>query len=138
MRVALGAEARGGSGALLGFGLYRAYHLAPGTAMVARFDWARRNAPMLELSAFEAATVVERRIVDARRFELAVGAGPRYELRYGGTGPAAWERGAFAADAVLELSPRALGATLGVRFDQNLTDATRASSLWIELGIEAR
>jgi hypothetical protein len=138
MRIELGGEAHGVSGALLGLGFYRANRLVPGTALLTRIDWTRRTEAMLELSAFAIGAEVARRIVDARRFELAIAAGPRAELRYGGTGPRSWERGALAGDLVVELSPRALGATLGARFDQNLTDATKTSSVWVELAFEVR
>ena len=44
----------------------------------------------------------------------------------------------LAADVTLEMLPRALPATLGVRFHHNLTDASRSSALLLELGFEVR
>lgn len=78
-------------------------------------------------------------MVDARTFELAVGAAPRVEVRYGSDAPmSSWKGAALAGDLMLELVPRSLPATLGLRFHQTLTDTPRNAALLLELGFEVR
>jgi hypothetical protein len=93
---------------------------------------------MEEISELALATNVATRIIDARKFELAIGAGPRFELRYGGGAHSSWRHGAVAGDAVLEVLPRAISGSLGLRLAQDLTDAAKSSSLLLELGFEVR
>src|SRR5690606_26012151 len=123
----------------LGIGLYRTHGVAEGTAISLRLDWLQRDDPMEEVNAFAASIGVTRRVVDARRFELAVGIAPRFELRYGrDAAHSAWDRAAFGGDFTVELVPRALPAVLGLRFHQSLTDDARPSAVMVELGFEAR
>ncbi|HTR55234.1 MAG TPA: hypothetical protein VMJ10_31345, partial [Kofleriaceae bacterium] len=69
----------------------------------------------------------------------AVVAGPRAEIRYGyDSAHSPLGRGALAADLALELLPRALPATLALRFDQDATDSVKSSALVLELGFEVR
>jgi tetratricopeptide (TPR) repeat protein len=138
-RLELGGDVHHASGALLGVGFYRTSAVARGTALVSRLDWTQRDEQMVEVNAFAFGEAITTRILDARKFELAVGAGPRFELRYGsGAGTPAWDRAAISGDLTLELIPRALPATLGLRFDQTLTDSAKSSALLVELGFEVR
>jgi tetratricopeptide (TPR) repeat protein len=139
MRLEIGGDVRGAAGALVGFGLYRTHRVARGTTVPLRFDWTKRNHQMEELSALAFGGGIATRLVDARKLELAIGIGARAELRYGSTAASsAFDRGALAADLSLELLPRAVPATLGLRYEQSLTDSARSSALFVELGFEAR
>jgi hypothetical protein len=94
---------------------------------------------MEEVNAVAASVGLSRRVADARRFEIAAGIAPRFEVRYGSDAPlSSWDRVARGGDITLELLPRALPATLGVRFHQSLTDTARPSALMVELGFEVR
>ncbi|HSD87956.1 MAG TPA: hypothetical protein VLB44_10600, partial [Kofleriaceae bacterium] len=77
-RLELGGDVHNASGALLGVGFYRTSAIARGTAVVARLDWTQRDEQMLEVNAFALSETITTRIVDARKFEVAVGAGPRF------------------------------------------------------------
>ena len=139
MRLELGGDVHDASGALLGVGIYRTSAVARGTALVTRLEWTQRDDQMEEVDAFAIGEGITTRIVDAQKFELAVGAGPRFEIRYGSDAPhSAWDRAAICGDLTLELVPRALPATLGLRFAQSLTDEVKSSSLLLELGFEVR
>ncbi len=139
IRLALGADVHNTSSAQLGVGLYRFHRVAPGTAIAARLDWSQRDDEMEEVNAIALGATLARRIVDARTFELALGLGPRVEVRYSSDATtSSWDRAAISADATLELLPRALPATLGLRFNQSLTDALQGSSVLFELGFEVR
>ena len=135
MRLELGGEVRRASSALLGFGMYESFRIATGTAAYWRLDWTKRDADMAELDAVALGGNLATRLVDARKLELAVGVGARVELRYGNGD---FDRFALAGDVTLEMLPRAIPATVGLRFDHNATDATKASALLLELGFEAR
>ncbi len=139
MRLELGADVRTTSSALLGFGLYRSHRLARGTALAIRADWTQRDDQMEEVNAIGLGGIVTRRLVDTRKLEIAAGIGPRVELRYGSDAtPSSWGRAAIAGDITLELLPRALPATLGLRYHHSLTDAVGSSALVFELGFELR
>jgi tetratricopeptide (TPR) repeat protein len=139
MRLALGADVRNTSSAQLGIGIYRFHRVADGTAIEARLEWSQRDDQLEEVNAVALGGILTRRLVDARTFEVALGVGPRVEVRYGSdVMMSSWDRAAIGADATLELVPRALPATLGVRFHQSLTDATHGSSVLFELGFEVR
>lgn len=139
VRLGLGADVRHASSAQLELGLYRTHRIADGTAIAARLDWLQRDDAMEEVNAFATSIGVARRVVDARRFELAVGVAPRFELRYGSdAAQSAWGRAALAGDVTVELVPRALPAVLGLRFHQSLTDDGHPSALVLELGFEVR
>jgi tetratricopeptide (TPR) repeat protein len=138
MRLELGADVREASGALFGFGLYTTTRQGRGTAIAVRLDWTKRNDEIEELDTFALAGGITTRILDTRKFELAIGVGPRLELRYHRNSITAWNRGALAGDVTLELLPRAIPATLGLRFDQVFTDDAKSSALLVELGFEVR
>jgi hypothetical protein len=139
LRLALGADVHNTSSAQLGIGVYRFHRIAPGTAIAARLEWSQRDDEMEEVNAIALGATMVRRIVDARTFELALGLGPRVEVRYGSDADmSSWDRAAISADATLELVPRALPATLGLRFNHSLTDDSRGSSVLFELGFEVR
>lgn len=139
LRLGVGSDVAGASGALMSIGIYRTHHLARGLAWAWRFDWMKRDGDMLEHKAVAIGGLVATRLLDAHRFELAAGAGPRFELRYGNGIPSStWSRAALGGDVVLELLPRAVPATLGVRFHHALTDPVRSSSVLLELGFEVR
>jgi hypothetical protein len=123
---------------LLGLGYYSTVPVAEGTGIHIRVDWTHRNDAMGEVNAFALASTIATRLVDARKFELAIGVGPRAELRYGYPDGAPRNRAGLGGDAVLELLPRALAASLALRLAQNFTDAVRSSSLLVELGFEVR
>ena len=138
VRLELGSDVRRTSGALVGFGLYRTYHVARGTAWFARFDWTKGDDPMGEVDALALAGGIATRVVDARKFEVAAGIGPRAELRYGYGPGSARDRAGLSGDVTLEVLPRAIPATVGFRLDQTLTDAASGSTLIVELGFEWR
>lgn len=139
VRLAVGSDVGNAGGALLALGVYSSYRVARGTAFTLRFDWTKHDESMQAFKAFELGGTLTRRLVDARKFELSVGVGPRVELRYDRTaeGKTA-DRGAISGDATVELIPRALPATLGLRFKQSLTEGAQSSSLLVELGFEVR
>ena len=139
LRFLVGSDVDNTSGALIGVGLYRWHRLASATAIAWRFDWTKRDDDMVEHKTIALGTNLTRRLLDLRRFELAAIAGVRAELRYGAGIPSPdWNRGGLGGDIGLELLPRALPATLGVRFHHSLTDPARSSSLFVELGFEVR
>jgi tetratricopeptide (TPR) repeat protein len=138
-RLSLGTDVRHASSAMLGLGLYRTHRVAAGTAIPARLEWTQRDDPMEEVNAVAASVGIARRILDAHRFELAAGIAPRFELRYGSdTSSTSWNRVGLGGDVSLEMLPRAVPVTVGVRFHQSFTDPTRPSSLVVELGFEVR
>jgi tetratricopeptide (TPR) repeat protein len=138
-RLGLGTDVHNDTGALLALGIYRTYRVAEATAFTLRGDWAKHDAPMHSFDAFEVGGTFSRRIVDARKVEVTAGIGPRLELRYARTSELLTaDRGAISADATVELMPRALPATLGLRFKQSLTDTSHSSALLLELGFEVR
>jgi hypothetical protein len=113
--------------------------VARGTAVSTRFEWTQRDGVMESLDAVAASVGIARRLVDARKFELAAGIAPRFELRFGSDSTlSSWNRAAIAGDITLELVPRALPATLGLRFHKPLTDPVRSSALLLELAFEVR
>ncbi|MGE5186371.1 MAG: tetratricopeptide repeat protein [Acidobacteriota bacterium] len=138
MRLELGGDVHGASAAQLGIGVYRTNRIAPGVAMNLRLDWTKRDSTMGEGDAFGLGIDVAARVYDARKYELSVIAGPRFELRYGYTNPRTnYDLAAVGGDLELQLLPRALPAAIGVRLDQALTDGS-ATALLVELGYEIR
>jgi predicted Zn-dependent protease len=137
-RFALGSDIHAASGALIGLGVYHHARLARGTTFVTRFEWTQRDNQMAEINAIALAGGVTTRILDARKFEVALGVAPRFELRFPSTESSAWKRAGICGDATLEVQPRGLPAVIGLRFDQSLTDSPRSSSLILELGFEVR
>ncbi len=138
MRLVLGADVHDAAGALSGFGYYLTSEKREGSAYVARLDWTKRNDKTEEVNAFALAGGVVKRIVDARKFELALVGLGRFELRYHRGPDTPWRRVALAGDLSLQVLPRAIPATLGVRFDQVLTDKAKSSAVFVELGFEVR
>ncbi|MEO8698502.1 MAG: hypothetical protein ABI867_00630 [Kofleriaceae bacterium] len=139
IRIELGSDVANASGAIGGIGIYRAHRVSRGTSWAWRFDWLQRDDDHAENQILAVGAGLARRVVDARRFELAAGIGPRAELRFGDNIPSATlGRVALGGDVTLELLPRALPAVLGVRWQQSLTDAARSSALVVELGFELR
>ena len=139
IRLGVGSDIRGTESAILGVGFYRTFRVAPGTAGVARIDWTGRDDPHEELSGVGVSFGITRRLVDTRKFEVAAGIASRFELRYGSSAmTSTWDRGAIAGDFTLDLVPRAMPATLGVRIQQSLTDEKRGTTLLLELGFEVR
>jgi tetratricopeptide (TPR) repeat protein len=138
-RLGLGTDVHNGSGALLAVGIYRTYRVADATAFTLRGDWAKHDAPMHYFNAFEIGGTISRRLVDARKFEMTAGIGPRLELRYGRTSELLTaDRGAVSGDVTVEIMPRALPMTIGVRLKQSLTETSHSSALLLELGLEVR
>jgi tetratricopeptide (TPR) repeat protein len=138
-RLTLGGDVHARSGALLGIGLYRTSRIAEGTAMLMRLDWTKHTDGMDEVDGVALGAGVATRLLDARKLEVAIAVAPVLELRYGAAvGGPRWDRAAIAGDVTLEILPRALPATLGLRFDQCLTEQTRGSALLVELGLEVR
>lgn len=138
-RLVLGSDVRDASGALVGFGIYRAYGIAEATSMPLRFDYFQRDDEMEELNVVGLSIGLSRRVVDAHRFEIAAGADVGVELRFGSSANAtSWDRAAIAGDLIVEVLPRAIPATLGVRWRQELTESPRSAALMFELGFEVR
>jgi tetratricopeptide (TPR) repeat protein len=138
-RLVIGSDVKDASGAILGLGIYRSYNLAVGTSLPLRFDWTQRDDEMEEVNAISIGIGIERRLIDARRFELAVGASFGAEVRFGSSAnESSWDRGALAGDLMLEVLPRAIPATLGLRYRQELTESPRSGALLFELGFEVR
>jgi tetratricopeptide (TPR) repeat protein len=139
LRFEVGSDVQHTTSALVGMGLYRTHRLAGGTTAGWRFDWTQRDDVMQEHRAIALAGNIARRILDLRKVEIAAGLGPRFELRYGQHVPSAtWGRAALGGDVTLEVLPRALPATLGVRFHHSFTDDVRSSTVLVELGFEVR
>ena len=139
VRLAIGTDVHNTRAAQVGLGMYRSRRLAPGTALLTRAEWTQRDDETEEVNAVAIGTAVARRLVDARKLELAVAGGLRAEVRYGSDAPmSSWSRFGLGADVALELVPRALPSTLGLRFHHSLTDDSRGSSLVFELGFEVR
>jgi hypothetical protein len=139
IRLEIGTDVRHAAGALAGFGFYRASRLARGTALVMRADYTTHDDAMGNLNAIAVSVGVTKKVLDTRRFEVAAGIAPRLELRYGfDTDDSPWNRGAIAGDFTLEMLPRALPASLGVRFNQTFTDDAKSTALLVELGFEVR
>jgi len=138
-RMAVGSDITGTGSALLGIGLYRQHRVARGTTLGIRAEWLQRDDPMEEVNTIAVGATIATRLWDARKFEIALGVGPRFEIRYGSeAADSTWDRGAITGDATLELLPRALPATVGLRYNRTLTDSVSGSSLVFELGFELR
>lgn len=140
IRLALGSDVHHGSSALLGVGVFRAYRLTRGTALNARIDWTQRDDEVEEINAFGFGALLTRRLIGTKSFELAAGIGPRLELRYSSDAKMAsqWDDGAISGDFVIEAMPRALSATVGVRYNQSLTEPRHTKAVLFELGFELR
>ncbi|HEY5950157.1 MAG TPA: tetratricopeptide repeat protein [Kofleriaceae bacterium] len=139
MRLGVGTDIRNATGAVLDLGMYRTYGIGRATALVTRLDWTKRDDDMESVNAFAMSIGLTRRIVGARKFELAAGVAQRVELRYGyDPDHSAWNRAGMGADVIVEVLPRALPATLGARFHQTITDASHSSALLVELAFEVR
>jgi predicted Zn-dependent protease len=139
-RLALGSEVHHGSSALIGLGVYRAYRITNGTAVNARIDWTQRDDQIEEVNAFGFSAVLTRRLFGTSAFELAAGIGPRLELRYSSDAKmkSQWDDGALSGDIVVEGMPRSASATLGLRYNQSLTEPRHTKALLLELGFEFR
>jgi tetratricopeptide (TPR) repeat protein len=139
MRIGVGNDVRNASGALLGVGLYRMHGVALGTSISTRLEWTKRNDQMDSVNAIAASVGIAKRLVGARKLELAAGIAPRFELRYGyDAESSSWNRVGLGADVTLEVLPRSMPATIGLRFHQTLTDSAHSSALLLELGFEVR
>jgi tetratricopeptide (TPR) repeat protein len=139
VRLFLGSDVRNTTSALAGYGIYRYSRIAPATALAMRLEYWERDDHMEERKAFAFGAGFERRVLDLRKLEVAASAGMRFEVRYAGAGDdSSWGRVALGADAMLEVLPRGVPATIGLRWTQNLTDTTNGSTLAFELGFELR
>jgi len=138
MRVELGGDVQEASGALFGFGLYLSSRRGRGTSIAMRLDWTKRTDAIEAVDTYALAGGLARRLFDLRKLEIAIVAGPRLELRYDRGPSTAWNRLALCGDVALELLPRAIPATLGLRFDHVFTDDANSSALLLELGFEVR
>jgi tetratricopeptide (TPR) repeat protein len=139
LRFGVGADVRGTSSAQLGLGLYHASRFNPGSAIETRLDWSQRDDEAEEVNAFAVAVAFVQRLPSTRRFELGLAVGPRFELRYGSDlDVSSWGRAGLGLDAALQVVPRALSATLGLRVNQAITDATRGTAVIAELAFEVR
>ena len=139
VRFGIGGDVRGTSSALIDLGIYGTRRVARGTALEWRLGWAQRDDDTAEINSFAGAFAIVRRVLSTRRFELAAGAGPRFEVRYGNDRKAStYGRAGVAVDAMIELMPRSLPANLGLRFQRALTDEVRGSAVFVELGFEVR
>jgi tetratricopeptide (TPR) repeat protein len=139
MRFEVGGDVRNTSSAVVGMGMYRWHRVTRGTAAGWRIDWTQRDDDMQGHLALAFSGGIATRILDLRKLEIAAGIGPRFEIRFGEQVPSMeWGRAALGGDVTLELLPRALPATLGVRFHHSLTDAARSSAVFVELGFEVR
>ena len=139
MRLEIGTDVRHAAGALVGFGFYRTSRVARGTALVMRADYTTHDDAIENLNAIALSVGLAKRVLDTRRFEIAAGVAPRVELRFGfDNDDNPWNRAAVAGDFTVEMLPRALPATLGLRFNQTFTDDAKSSALLVELGFEVR
>ncbi len=134
----VGTDVRGTSSALFDLGFYVSRRAGRGGSIKMRMGALQRNDDAEEISAFELAATYTRRVLSTRRYEVALGAGPRFEVRLGDARSSRYNRTALDGDLVLELLPRSLPATLSARFQHSLTDEVRGSALLFELGFEAR
>ena len=134
----VGTDVRGTSSALFDLGFYVSRRAGRGGSIKMRMGALQRNDDAEEISAFELAATYTRRVLSTRRYEVALGAGPRFEVRLGDERSSNYNRTALDGDLVLELLPRSLPATLSARFQHSLTDEVRGSALLFELGFEAR
>jgi len=138
-RVLLGSDVRNTTSALGGFGMYRYSRLAPATALSMRLEWFERDDHREERDVIAFGAGVARRLLDLRKLEVAAGIGARAEFRYAGAEEhSTWNRVGLGADATLEVLPRGVPATLGLRATQSLTDDTHGTTLAVELGFEFR
>ncbi|MBA2545208.1 MAG: hypothetical protein H0V17_36535 [Deltaproteobacteria bacterium] len=137
-RFGVGVDIAGTSSALLDFGIMRMWGIDDGAAFIARLDYTQRDDEGDQVNAFAPAFAVSKRLFATRRLEFAGAIGPRFEFRYGYGPMSAWNRVNVSADVALELLPRALPATLGVRLQQALTDDVRGTAVIVELGFEVR
>jgi hypothetical protein len=138
-RIAVGSDVRQPTGALLGLGFYQMRGVARATALAIRLEWTTRDDEMESVNAIALSVGLTRRVASARTFEVAAGIAPRFELRYDyHSGDSAWNRAGVGGDVTVELLPRALPATVGVRFNQSLTDSAHSSALLVELAFEVR
>jgi tetratricopeptide (TPR) repeat protein len=139
VRLELGSYVNDTRAAQVGLGLYRAHGISSRTTVTTRFDWSQRDDRMEEVNAVGFAVGIATRLLDRRTLEVAAGIGGRAELRWGSdVDVSSWDRAALAVDATLEVLPRKTPASLGLRFQQSLTDDVRNSALFVELGFELR
>ncbi len=138
-RFGIGLDVGGTSAAVVDLGLYGTRRVARGTVLEWRLAWSQRDDDAEEVNAFGGGIAIATRIFQTRRFEVAAGTGPRFEVRYGRDSmDSPYGRTGISWDSTLELFPRSLPANLGVRLQHNLTDDSRSSALWFELGFEIR
>lgn len=139
-RFGVGTDVHGTSGALLELSLFGTRRVGPGAAMQWRLGWMQRDDDGHEVDSLVIAGAYTHRLLSLRRYEVAAGAGLRLEARYGSDTamPGTSSRGALDGDLLVELLPRSLPATLGVRLQQSLTDEVRGSAILFELGFEVR
>ena len=134
----IGADVLKTESAVGGVAVYRDSPLAPGTALALRAESLRRTAYMEDVRSVVLGAGVVRRIIDTRKLEVAAGLGALFEFRFVGDSDRQWDRAALGAGASLELMPRGIPATLGLRWRQSLTDESGASMISVEIGFESR
>jgi hypothetical protein len=80
-RFGVGLDVAGTSAAVIDLGLYGTRRVARGTALEWRLAWSQRDDDEEEVNAFGGGIAIATRILQTRRFEVAVGTGPRFEVR---------------------------------------------------------
>lgn len=139
VKLGIGTDVGGSSGSLFDLGFYASRRVGNKAAVQIRLDFAQRDDDAEEVSAVQLAATYTRRVLSTRRFEVALGVGPRWEKRYDADAMSpAYNQVALDGDLVLELLPRSIPATLAARFQHSFTDDIRSSSLLFELGFEVR
>jgi tetratricopeptide (TPR) repeat protein len=142
VRFGVGADVAGTSSALLDFGIVRTTRLTrkqKNTGLALRLDYTQRDDRGDVVKAIGFGGAVQTRVVAARRFELVAGAGARFEARFSRDAMTSPYGGpALAADLSVELLPRNMPATIGVRLQQAVTDPVKSSAVLFELGFEVR
>jgi hypothetical protein len=132
VRIGVGTDVRGTSGALYDLGIYGIRRLGKGLALGWRVDWTQYDDDTEEVDEFAGAVAVSARVLSTRRFEIALGAGPRFQVRSnsGDRMESRYNRAAIAGDAMLgrEFLQRSQSLIYGTDDGAVLRTAIRSSN----------
>jgi tetratricopeptide (TPR) repeat protein len=135
VRLGVGDDLRETAGSQTA-GLRLRVPLQGGLAATARLDYVRRTTASETLHGVAAGAGIAYPVAGLSSATLVAGTGLRGELRLGDA--MTYDRVGLAADATLELMPRTAPVTLGMRFEQSLSERARHSTLLLEATVELR
>ncbi|HSD86683.1 MAG TPA: hypothetical protein VLB44_04185, partial [Kofleriaceae bacterium] len=133
VRMGVGSALRGPLDHSVLAGVYAEVRIAPRLAFVGRLDWTQRGGEMTSQSAAAVSTGIAFPVLDLKAAVITFGAAHRTELRLGKH--SGWDTLGLAGDLALEVIPKNLPGSLGLRFEQGVSDHGQATALLLELGV---